>query len=245
MDDLQQQLAKVAEEVAEQVTPPGAAAARDRGRVRRLRRRLAGAAMVALLGGSLAVWGHLDTSRQQGVLGDTPKNPPATSMPTRAGGGPVCGSTPIGPSTPSVVIAEGVSLGELRGQRWKAIAYQLPNHYIFFSGGCQQVSPPLKGLASLGFGDFVKGTNGFYVKIRGRYVPTRADGIVTAGAALVRLEMNGRAPINVQPVAAFGLKFYAVTIPPPDALKLRAIALYDRHGKLIVRVPRDQGSRWW
>lgn len=54
----------------------------------------------------------------------------------------------------------------------------------------------------------------------------------------MRLEMNGRAPIDVQPVAAFGLKFFAVTIPPPDALKLRAIALYDRHGKLIVRARR-------
>jgi hypothetical protein len=245
MDDLQQQLAKVAEQVAEQVTPPGAAAARDRGRRRRLRWRLAGGAMLALLGGSLVVWGHLDTSRQQGVLGGTPKKPPATSTPhgpEGAQGGDPCR---VGPSTPSVVIAQGVSLGELRGQHWKATAYQLPNHYIRFGGGCQQVSPPLKGLASLGFSDFVKGTNGNYVTVRGRNVPTRADGVVTARAALVRLEMNGRAPIDVQPVAAFGLKFFAVTIPPPDALKLRAIALYDRHRKLIVRVPRDQGARWW
>src|SRR4029453_4724648 len=71
---------------------------------------------------------------------------------------------------------------------WQAVAYQLRGGYTSFGASCGPVPRDPKGIDRLGFGDFVKG----------------ADGVITARAELVRLELAGQEPIDVRPVVAFG-----------------------------------------
>ncbi len=108
------------------------------------------------------------------------------------------------------------------------LVFQAANRHFYFGGACLRVPAALNGIGSLGAS---------FARLHGRDVAVQVWGAVTAKAALVRVELDGRPPLSVHPAAAFGLKVFEVDIPPADGPQVRAVALYDDHNRLIERKP--------
>lgn len=233
MTELEERLRRFAEEGARQARPPGAGTAVRRGRLRR--RRLVGAAslaLVALLGAGLGVQDLLRPSAIQPVA----PVPPPTLPPTRCVRGVCVGINDPLPSLPAFEPVPGriIAHGAQPGYRWRLVVRRkkLPGnqrevvsifqHDDVYSPGADLVTLEPVTLSLL---------------TPSKQYPV-VSGIVTERAARVRLwlEHGGRvlAPVKLRVIDGgreFPENFFVAFVPQGSVL--RDVVLVDRGGQPI------------
>jgi hypothetical protein len=233
MTELQERLRRFAEEGARQAHPPGAGAAVRRGRLRR--RRLVGAAGLALVGLLAAGLGVQDLLRPSSIQPVVP-GPSPTVPPTRCARGVCVGINDPLPKLPAFEPIPGqvIAQGTQPGYRWRLVVRRkkLPRnqreiasifqHDDIYSPGADLVTLEPVTLSLL---------------TPSKDLPV-VSGIVTERAARVRLwlEHDGAvlAPIEVRVIDGgpdLPESFFVAFVPQGSVL--RDVVLVDRRGQAI------------
>lgn len=223
MDDLilRERMRAATDLAARLARPPGAQAARRRGRQRQAR--IAGTVALLLL---VAVSAPL-------TLWERSTSPPSVGAPTQPTPKPL-DSGPLGQRATGPV--HTIARGMADGRPWEYIAYKSGNQVCYGfrtgpnlaggGGACERFTRQTEPII---FG----ATAGR--RMDGTAAPRFADGPVTKAAVRVRIALAGRAPIQLQPVGPPDLpsRFFVVVLPPTAVAT--EVTAYDAAGRIVAR----------
>jgi hypothetical protein len=244
MDDLRLRLEQLVREGTTAAGPPSVPEIRRRAR-RHRQRQVAGAVLAAVLLSGLALGPGQGLARRLGGT-DAAKplsRPPSevATPPSDSRNGPVNRWIELEgrPIAPVVLVARGM----FEGSYWEYLAYRTDRGKV-----CGQWHDPdeVERLGRLTPGwvvevdgrrfapgggcGFVFGTSGFR---NGNRTATNFEASLPAHYARVRIELDGRPPMVLQPAGrkALGRGFIAIRLP--DLAKVRELIAYDEQGRVV------------
>lgn len=226
MDDriLSERMQAVADLAASYARPPGAGAARRRGR--RGQVRTAGAVALLLMA---AVAAPLTPAGR--AMRERFTSPPSVGAPT----GPTAPPVPSGPlGQRATGPVHSIAQGTADGRPWEYLAYKSGSQVCYGfrqaqglsggGGGCERFTSRTEPII---FGASAAR------RMDGTAAPRFAHGPVTKAAVRIQIALAGRAPIRLQPLGPPDLpvRFFVVVLPPTAVAT--AVTAYDSAGRVV------------